>query len=364
KKPLRPCPKCPHRLSDLWTHENPAEATRSSEVSKEEISANDNNSEGGSSSTAVEDYVHDEDTSRFPPDYLDTSSERSNPPEYTSNKNDSEEEYHELQSDDEPESNDEHETDEHYKSAKEDQSDEEHLLDEHLAEAGFEGAQVKKCEFCEMLPTSAKCPICAPWLPPKPDSDSRNKEKLLPEWYTCRCGEIHGIPSDREKTKATFASEDYGQSDESYKRNKQYMLNRVFGQPTIFKHCDKCQAIITRREMENKKFYAEMGWESLANEEQGDQQLVEPEVDYDSDAESGPFWYTCYCNQTHGRLDQAISTEEVASDEEQVQSLSIARDENLGRRSVSDEGVIDKTLDAGRWTFMKLCDKCEEIKRL
>src|SRR5450756_1140295 len=84
KKPMRPCPRCPHRLSDLWTHETtpePEQPTSKAPVTEATNNNDDNGNE--SSSTAVEDQVDEEPISRLPPDYPDTASEKSHPPEYS-----------------------------------------------------------------------------------------------------------------------------------------------------------------------------------------------------------------------------------------------------------------------------------------
>ena len=170
KKPLRPCPRCPHRLSDLWTHESPPDtptATRSLLAVPEKEESNENEDEGGdSSSTAVEDQVGREHTSCLPPDYSDTSSEKSQPPEYISEEQHQADitRYYELRSDeDDLHGSSDEEDDEYYKSAREYHSDEEHLL-----EGDVEGAL---------------------------------KDKNYPGHYTCPYDNIyHGVPVQGETT--------------------------------------------------------------------------------------------------------------------------------------------------------------------
>ncbi len=135
KKPLRPCPRCPHRLSDLWTHESPPESPSATQplpaVPEKEESKKDEDEEGNSSSTAVEDQVGGEHASCLPPDYSDTSSEKSQPPQYISEEQQQADiaRYYELRSDDDDlHGSSDEEDDEDYKSAREHHRDEEHLL--------------------------------------------------------------------------------------------------------------------------------------------------------------------------------------------------------------------------------------------
>jgi hypothetical protein len=142
KKPLKPCPRCPHRLSDLWTHEYPPEPPAATQplpaVSKTEESNQDGEGEGDSSSTAVEDQVGGEHTSCLPPDYSDTSCETSKPPEYYTEEQHQADirRYYEIPdpNDDLHGSSDE-EDDEDWHSAREYHCDEEHLLNEDIEEA-------------------------------------------------------------------------------------------------------------------------------------------------------------------------------------------------------------------------------------
>ncbi|PMD12581.1 hypothetical protein NA56DRAFT_740423 [Hyaloscypha hepaticicola] len=144
KKPWSKCPRCPHRLSDLWTHEFPPDtptATQPLPAVPEKEESNNNEDDGGdSSSTAVEDQVGGKHTSCPPPDYSDTSSEKSQPPEYISEEQHQADiaRYYELRSDDDDlHGSSDEEDDEDWKSAREYHSDEEHLLTQ---DVGFGGA--------------------------------------------------------------------------------------------------------------------------------------------------------------------------------------------------------------------------------
>jgi hypothetical protein len=169
KKPLRPCPRCPHRLSDLWTHESPPESPAATQplpaVPETEESNKDEAEEGSSSSTAVDEQVVDEHTS-LPPDYPDTSSETSQPPEYYSEEQHQADiaRYYEIPSeDDDFHGSSDEEDDEDYKSAREYHSDEEHLLNE--------------------------------------DVEGALEDKNYPGHYTCPYDNIyHGIPVQGETT--------------------------------------------------------------------------------------------------------------------------------------------------------------------
>ncbi|PMD33680.1 hypothetical protein L207DRAFT_605448 [Hyaloscypha variabilis F] len=363
KMPLRPCPKCPHRLSDLWTHEEPAEATQSAEAPKGETSTKDGDSETGSSSTAVEDCVHNEEGSRLPPEYPDTASERSNPPEYSGDENSTEEEYHVLRSEDEHESSDEHETEEHYKTAKEDQSDEEHLLKEQLAEEGSESGQEKKCSCKddETLPAWWKCWRCEPWMPLKLEGEARKDVKLLPEWYFCICGETHGTPTESEKIAGTFANEELG---ESWETNEQYMLNRLHNQPTIEKLCGKCRATIAETNQRLREWEAEKALMETEKEEQGDQQSAKPETNSEVKLAKRPLWFTCYCQRKHGCPRQIATTEDVNSGAPEGEPSSTVGDKEVRADEFEDEGVLGTFIEDGRWGFWKDCDKCAEFAAL
>jgi hypothetical protein len=102
KKPTRPCPKCPHRLSDLWMHETSPEPEPSiSEVSKEETSEDMVNEEGVVNTAEAHDPIN-EATASLPPAYPVTISSQTNPPDYSETAHKSDEAKENLHTEDEP----------------------------------------------------------------------------------------------------------------------------------------------------------------------------------------------------------------------------------------------------------------------
>jgi hypothetical protein len=268
KKLMRPCPRCPHQLSDLWSHESPPESPSNSaqpisEIPEAETSKHDGDNEDISSSTLIEDQVDEDHVSSIPPDYPDTASEHSRSPEYSGDERPEDDlsEYHELGSDDEFHSSDEH-NDDDYKTSKECCSDEEYLLVEYESEDEHRGeAEQKPCSFCNLSLGSSqakpKCPFCDP-IPPdvKTDLAAASKEKSRPETYTCYgCGQFHGSPAQSENTK-TYGVEEVGPRG---------MLNvgvmeetLADGRTILWKHCGRCietTALEWPSEYDNPRLY-------------------------------------------------------------------------------------------------------------
>ena len=268
KKPMRPCPRCPHRLSDLWAHETTPEPEQPTSEALETGPLNKDDGNGDeSSSTTVGDQVDQKLTSRLPPDYPDTASEQSHSPkdpedEQGSNVSENgSSEYHELGSDDENQSSDDHETYEDYKTAKEYQSDEEHLLGVHLRGGGPEDA----CEFCKLFPPGSKCPLCAPTPPyAKKNLEEDSEVKMRgggeedrsstdfvcrPAWYTCFCGQNHALPGQGEKIDGEEQEElskaEGGDEVEKEMTANDGVMEETFedGHWILWKLCDRCEEI-------------------------------------------------------------------------------------------------------------------------
>jgi hypothetical protein len=85
KNPMRPCPRCPHRLSDLWTHKPiPEPELSTSEVPKAEPpSKYVDDEEEEASTTASHPFIKQQPTPSLPQAYLVIASEQRNPREYS-----------------------------------------------------------------------------------------------------------------------------------------------------------------------------------------------------------------------------------------------------------------------------------------
>lgn len=170
--------------------------------------------------------------------------------------------------------------------------------------------------------------------------------KLLPEFYICICGAAHGNPTESEKIEATFANEELG---DSWETNRQYRLNILYNQPALVKVCDKCQA-------QFDAIFEPL--RHLELDEQTAQQLSRRKIRGKVLVESEdivPYWYTCYCGRRHGTPPEAGSTFVVSPGEQDGESSTIVKDEEVGAGGA--DGVIKKTIEHGRLIFWKLCDK-------
>jgi hypothetical protein len=210
KTPVRHCPRCPHRLSDLWTHESPPESPESAQatsgIPEMDTPHKYDDDEEDSNSTLVEDQVDEEHTLHLPPDYPGTASEQSHLPAYSGDEHQEDDSsvYHELGSDDGHWSSDEH-NDEDYHSAREYHSDEEYLLDKYKNEEGQEDdAKQEKSSLCSLSPASSndeprRPPAAQATASVKPDHEVYSKDKSLPDSYTCcECGKPLGSPIRNE----------------------------------------------------------------------------------------------------------------------------------------------------------------------
>ena len=173
KQSPTPCPRCPHRLSDLHTHESQPSSPTSEEPQKE-VSNNDSDNP---SCTAVDSQADEDFASRPPPEYPETTAEQSHPPEYETDYQcptmlgEDCVEYNEF-------SNDEG-SDGAYLNAKEYHSDEEGLLRGAADEDSEEETSDDESSDEEFAP----------------------KYEGRPFYFTCYCGKDHGFVPEGEEIK-------------------------------------------------------------------------------------------------------------------------------------------------------------------
>jgi ubiquitin len=230
-KPIKPCPKCPHRLSDLWMHEvAPEPEPTIPEAPEVEMPGKDTNNKELTSTVEAHNSIDEATNASLPPTYPVSTSEQSNPPDYSEEAHNSSEADEKLHGEAEPNGAD----------------------DSPSSPAGI--AHKKFCPVCELLPPQLREPhecyeVEKDGSTEHQEPQRNNRYSSSPkEWdhlYTCpSCFGEHPKLVQNDTKSATLSGSRQGESSKSTE-DKEVLGERkqtTSNWPKIvFKVCPNCK---------------------------------------------------------------------------------------------------------------------------